>query len=151
MPHAPAPSVAAIGGRPLHAMLVPFPIACLTLTLGADIAYWATGNLMWQHFAEWLLLIALVTGAFAALVGAIDLLVRRPLRRLRIGWIHGIGNLVALGLAVVNSFVHARDGWTGVVPWGIVLSALTVAVMAVTFWLGLSMVFRHGAGVARHG
>ncbi|MGP3698660.1 DUF2231 domain-containing protein [Rhodobacter sp. NSM] len=145
-----APAVAAIGGRPLHAVLVPFPIACLTLTLFADIAYWMTSNLMWQHFAEWLLLAALIFGTFAALVGAIDLLVRRPLRRLRIGWIHGVGNLVVLGLAFLNSLVHARDGWTGVVPWGLVLSALTVIVLAVTGWLGISMVFRHGAGVTRH-
>jgi uncharacterized membrane protein len=48
----------------------------------------------------------------------------------------------------VNNLVHAGDGWTAVVPYGLILSAATVAVMAVTDWLGRSMVYRHGVGVS---
>ena len=51
-------------------------------------------------------------------------------------------------LAILNSLVHAGDGWTSVVPQGLILSALTVLVMIVTVWLGRSMVFRHGMGVS---
>jgi uncharacterized membrane protein len=143
-------AVAAVAGHPVHAALVPFPIVCFTLTLLTDIAYWQTAHLMWQNFSAWLLLAGLVTGGLAALAGAVDLLFRSRVRRMGVAWAHGLGNLVVLLLAVVNSFVHAGDGWTAVVPWGLVLSALTVAVMIVTAWLGRSMVYRHGIGVSRH-
>ena len=141
------PSTAAIAGHPIHAMLVPFPIACFTLTLLTDIAYWRTSYLMWQHFSEWLLLAGLVFGGLAALAGAVDFLSRREVRAQRPAWPHAIGNVVVLILAFINSLVHAGDGWTGVVPWGLILSALTVLLLLVTSWLGGSMVYRHGVGV----
>lgn len=144
------PSTAAIAGHPMHATLVPFPIVCFTLTLLTDIAYWQTSYLMWQHFSEWLLLAGLVFGALAALAGAVDLLFRREVRAQGPAWPHAIGGVVVLCLAFVNSLVHAGDGWTAVVPYGLILSAATVVVMAVTDWLGRSMVFRHGVGVSSY-
>lgn len=150
MPTRSVPSAAAIGGRPIHAILVPFPIACFVLTLAVDIAYWQTGTLMWQRFAEWLLFAGLVTGGLAAVAGLIDAIARRPLRQSHHTWVHGIGNVIVLLLALFNSLVHARDGWTGVVPWGLGLSIATVLVLLVTGWIGLGMVFRHGAGVSDH-
>jgi uncharacterized membrane protein len=142
------PATAAIAGHPIHAALVPFPIACFTLTLLTDVAYWRTSHLMWQEFSSWLLLAGLVGGGLAAAAGAVDLLSRYGIRGMPIAWVHGIGNLLVLGLAFLNSLVHAGDGWTAVVPWGLVLSAATVAVMAVTVWLGRAMVYRHGVGVS---
>jgi uncharacterized membrane protein len=53
-----------------------------------------------------------------------------------------------LALALWNNFIHSRDAWTSVVPTGLVMSALTVALMLVTAWLGSSLVYRHGVGVA---
>jgi uncharacterized membrane protein len=141
------PSAAAIGSRPIHAMLVPFPVTCFTLTLITDITYWQTGDLMWQRFGEWLLFAGLVTGGLASLAGLIDVLARDRLRRSPYPWLHGVGNLVALVLALLNSLVHARDGWTGVVPWGLTLSAVTVLLLLVTGWMGLTMVFKHRVGV----
>lgn len=143
-------STAAIAGHPIHATLVPFPIVCFTLTLLTDIAYWQTSNLMWLHFSEWLLLAGLIFGALAALTGAVDVLFRREVRAPRPAWPHAIGGVIVLALAFVNSLVHAGDGWTAVVPYGLILSAVTVLVMAVTDWLGRSMVFRHGVGVSNH-
>jgi uncharacterized membrane protein len=140
-------ATAAIAGQPIHAILVPFPIVCFTLTLLTDIAYWQTSNLMWKHFSSWLLLAGLVFGALAALVGLIDFLFRRAVRSGRPAWPHAIGGLIVLCLAFVNSFVHAGDGWTGVVPWGLVLSAATVLVLILTDWFGRSLVYRHGVGV----
>ena len=144
------PSTAAIAGHPIHAALVPFPIVCFTLTLATDVAYWRTGELMWQDFSEWLLLTGLVVGGLAAFFGAIDLLARRRVRAQRPAWPHAIGNVIVLALALVNSVVHAGDGWKAVVPWGLTLSALTVVILAVTVWLGRSLVYRHGVGVRVH-
>jgi uncharacterized membrane protein len=140
-------STVAVAGHPVHATLASFPIVCFTLTLLADIAFWRTSNLMWQHFAEWLLLAGLVFGALAALAGAVDFLVRPAVRAPRSAWPHAVGSVIVLVLAIVNSFVHAADGWTGVVPYGLILSAVTVLVMMVSDWFGRAMVFRHGVGV----
>jgi uncharacterized membrane protein len=147
-PHVPAR--AAIAGHPIHATLVPFPIVCFTLALLTDIAFWQTSNLMWQRFSEWLLFAGLVFGGLAALAGAVDFLTRSSVRARPPAWPHAIGNVIVLLLALVNSFVHAGDGWTAVVPYGLILSALTVLAMVITVWLGRAMVYRHGIGVNPH-
>jgi uncharacterized membrane protein len=46
-------------------------------------------------------------------------------------------------------FVHSRDAWTSVVPTGLILSAATVVILMITAWLGGSLVYRYGVGVAR--
>jgi uncharacterized membrane protein len=56
MAHTHPPSTVAVAGQPIHSMIVQFPTVCFTLTLLTDIAYWQTGNLMWQNFSSWLLL-----------------------------------------------------------------------------------------------
>lgn len=140
-------SAAAIGGHPIHVMLVPFPVVCFTLALVTDIIYWQTSNLMWTEFSAWLLLAGIVSGTIAAIFGIIDFVARPGIRNLRAAWLHEIGNAVALILAFFNNLIHARDGWTSVVPWGLTLSALTVAVILVTGWLGASLVHIHGVGV----
>ncbi|MCP3053753.1 DUF2231 domain-containing protein [Aurantimonas sp. LRZ36] len=142
------PSTAAIAGHPIHATLVPFPIVCFTLALFTDIAYWQTSNLMWHHFSAWLLFAGLVFGVLAGLAGAVDFLFSRDVRAQRPAWPHAIGNVIVLGLAFWNTLVHAGDGWTAIVPYGLILSAVTVLLLIVTAWLGRSLVFRYGVGVS---
>jgi uncharacterized membrane protein len=147
-PNFPHPqSTAAIAGHPIHTMLVPFPIVCFTLALLTDIIYWQTSDLMWAEFSAWLLLAGVALGVLAAIFGAVDFLASSEVREQRPAWPHAIGNVIVLVLAFFNNLVHAHDGWTGVVPWGLTLSALTVLVMFVTGWLGASLVHIHGVGV----
>jgi len=141
-------STVTVAGQPIHSMLVQFPVVCFTLALFTDLAYWRTANLMWQNFSSWLLFAGLVFGALAAIAGIIDFLFRSGVRAYRPAWPHAIGSLIVLGLALLNSFVHAGDGWTAVVPWGLVLSAATVIVMIVSDWFGRALVFNHGVGVS---
>jgi uncharacterized membrane protein len=140
-------STASIGGHPLHVMLVPIPIACFVGTLITDIAYWRTLNLQWASFSAWLVSIGVVMAVVAALAGIIDFLGDRRIRSLGAAWVHGIGNALVLLLAIINAFVHSRDGYTSVVPSGLILSALTVLVLLVTGWNGWTMVHRYGVGV----
>jgi uncharacterized membrane protein len=65
-------------------------------------------------------------------------------------WPHAVGSVIVLVLALINSFVHAGDGWTAIVPTGLILSAVTVLVMIVSNWFGRAMVFRYGVGVSNH-
>jgi uncharacterized membrane protein len=59
-----------------------------------------------------------------------------------------LGNILALALSLINAFVHSRDGWTSVVPTGLILSASVVVILLFTGWMGWSMVYRHRVGVA---
>jgi uncharacterized membrane protein len=144
-----SPAFAAIPRHPLHATLVPFPIVCFTLTLLTDIAYWQTSNVMWMQFSQWLLLTGLVFGVVATIAGVVDFLVRREARASRQSWVHAVGGVIVLVLAFFNSLVHTADGWTAVVPYGLILSAATVLVMILTDWFGRALVYRQGVGVSR--
>src|SRR3569832_1517222 len=141
-------STARIGPLPIHPMLLPFPIVCFTGALVTDLAYWKTAEMMWTNISAWLLFVGIVFGVLAGIAGMIDFFTNRLVRRLAPGWIHGVGNLVVLLLALFNNFIHSHDAWTSVVPTGLVLSALTVIVMIITTWLGRSLVYRHHVGVA---
>ncbi|WP_215228617.1 DUF2231 domain-containing protein [Erythrobacter sp. 3-20A1M] len=134
-------------GVPLHAMLVPFPIACFTGALMTDIVYAQTAQVQWTNFSQWFLAFGAIVGAIAGLFGLIDLLAAGRTRPTS-GWFHFALMAVVLILAAFNNFVHARDGWTGVVPTGLTLSAITVAVMIVGGFLGHRMAYRHIGEVA---
>jgi uncharacterized membrane protein len=112
-------------GYPLQLLFVPFPCVSFVLALLTDIAFWATGNLMWQNFSAWLLLTGLVFGGLSIPFALIDLF-RPSTSLLRAGLMASVTYVMALALAVINSLVHAGDGWTAVVPYGLVLSATTV-------------------------
>ena len=135
-------STARIAGHPIHPMLVPFPIVCFVGTLITDITYAITADMQWANFSAWLLLAGLVVSVFAVIAGLVDAIGDRRILRLRPAWIHVLGNLVALALAILNALVHTRDAYTSVVPAGLILSALTVVVLIVTGWVGGQMVYR---------
>ncbi|MCJ8519460.1 putative membrane protein [Pseudorhizobium tarimense] len=121
-------------GFPLRSLFVPFPFVCFTLALLTDITYWQTSYLMWQNFSAWLLFAGLVMGGFGVIAGAIDM-ARRSTRIVGPGWAAAIAYIVVLLLAFLNSLIHAGDGWTAVVPNGLIVSALTVAMILVTILL----------------
>ena len=140
-------STARIAGHPIHPMLVPVPITCFVGALITDIAYWRTADMQWANFSAWLLTAGLIVSIFVVIAGLTDFIGERRIRALPAAWIHGVGNAVALSLAIVNALVHTRDAYTSVVPWGVVLSALTVLFLLVTGWNGWQMVYRHGVGI----
>ena len=142
-------STATIFGHPIHPMLVPFPVAFFIGAFATDIAYSRTANLMWQYFSIWLIVGGLVMGALAAVAGMTDYLGDRRVRAARPATPHMLLNIAAMLLALLNAFVHSRDGWTAVVPTGITLSGIVVALLAVSAWLGGSLSYRYGVGVAR--
>lgn len=141
-------STASIAGHPIHPMLVPIPIVCFVGTWITDIAYWRTANMQWANFSAWLLTAGLIASVFVVIAGVVDFFGDGRIRRLRPAWIHALGNAVALALAILNVFVHSRDGYTSVVPAGLALSTLVVAILLVTGWNGWEMVYRHRVGVS---
>jgi uncharacterized membrane protein len=140
-------STASIFGHPIHVMLVPIPVTCFIGALVSDIAYWQSANMQWANFSAWLLAIGLVVAVFAIIAGLIDVLFSARIRNLQDAWIHAGGNVLVIILEIFNSFVHSRDAYTSVVPAGLILSLLSVLILAVTGWKGWALVHRHGVGV----
>ena len=48
-------STASVAGHPVHAMLIPFPIAFFVATFVCDLVFWRTGNTAWVTGTLWLL------------------------------------------------------------------------------------------------
>jgi uncharacterized membrane protein len=140
-------STASFHDHPLHVMLVPVPIVCFVATLATDIVYWRTAAMLWADVSAWLLVTGLIFSLFAATAGLIDFFGDRRIRELRAAWIHVLGNIAALVLSIFNALIHTRDAYTSVVPSGLILSALVVAILLVTGWNGWTLVYRHGVGV----
>jgi uncharacterized membrane protein len=142
-------STAQIARHPIHPMLVPVPIVCFIGALLTDIMYFATAEMMWADFSAWLLAVGFIIGVLAACAGLVDFFSNRLIRMQAAAWPHLIGNVVVLVLAFFNLLIHTRDAWTSVVPVGLILSIITVLILPITGWLGWTMVYRHGVGVAR--
>lgn len=134
-PHAPHYRSSTIDAYSIYSMMWQFPVVCFTLALLTDIAYVQTSNLMWTEFSSWLLLAGISSGALAVLFGMAAMVGHTS----PIGWPQMSGHVVVLILAFFNNLIHARDGWTSVMPWGLTLSALTVLVIAVTPWLNFAL------------
>jgi uncharacterized membrane protein len=142
-------STAAIAGHPIHPMLVPIPITCFVGTFITDLVYALTANMIWANMSAWLLVAGLFVSIFVVIAGLVDFLNDRRIRDLRAAWIHAVGNGVVLIVSIFNVFVHSRDGYTSVVPMGLILSGTAVLILAITGWNGWAMVYRHGVGVPK--
>jgi FtsP/CotA-like multicopper oxidase with cupredoxin domain len=145
-----APSRAAIAGHPLHAMLIPFPIAFLLGAFGADLAAWWTADPFWARAALWLTGAGVVTGGLAALFGLVDFLTIERARVHTVGWVHALAAGTTLALAAASWLLRLGDP-VAVPPLGLALSALTAAALAVTGWAGGDLPYRHLIGVTGHG
>jgi uncharacterized membrane protein len=139
-------STARLVGHPIHPMLVPFPIAFFVGAFVTDLIYWRVPDAMWETFSIWLIAAGLVMAGFAALAGLIDFVGNKAIRALKPAWPHVLGNVLALLLALINAFVHSRDGYTAVVPTGLILSGLVVVILVFTGWMGSEMVNRYRVG-----
>src|ERR1700723_1006774 len=136
-----------IGGHPIHATLVQFPIVCFVGAFVTDIDYWRSMSFIWETFSVWLLTAGLVGAGLAVIVGLVDFVANRRIRQFRSAWIHVLGNALVIALSLINVLVHSRDGYTAVVPTGIILSGVVVLIMMITMitdWMGA---YRHPIGV----
>src|SRR6266849_4905309 len=131
-------------GRPLHRMLVSFSVAYFAAALATDLAYWQMPDVMWERFSIWLIAAGLIMAGFTTIAYVIDVAGRRRIDRP--AWPRLIGYAVTVLLALTNAFVHSRDGYTAVVPTGLILSALVVLVLLVTASVAAALANRHRIG-----
>lgn len=140
-------STAAVGGHPIHPMLIPFPIAFLVGGFVTDLAYWYTLSAFWAHFSLWLIGAGFVTGIIAAAFGLIDFFTIERAREHSAGWIHFVGNAVVLVLAFITLLLRTADVEGAVLPSGLIVSAVITLLLVVTGWYGGELSYRHKIGV----
>lgn len=140
-------SRAKIFGHPIHQMLIVFPLGLLATSFIFDIVYLATDNGRFADISFWMIAAGLIGGLLAAIFGLIDFLaIPRYTRAKRIGAIHGIGNVIVVGLFIVSWLIR-YDEPTSPGAGPIVLSGIGVGLALVTGWLGGELVDRLAVGV----
>jgi uncharacterized membrane protein len=103
--------------------------ALLIGALATDLLYWRTASMQWETFSIWLLTAGLMLAALAGLALLLDVVLRRAGP---IAWWRFAALAAAALLSFLNAFIHSRDGYTSVVPEGLVLSAIvTVTLLAI--------------------
>jgi len=124
---------------PGQSTLTHFSAAFFTLTLLTDWAYMQSMVLMWRDFSSWLLFVGLMVGGMSVVLWLVGLAVYR----VRVSWAVVALNAAVLAAAFLNSLVHAGDGWTSVVPWGIGLSIATFLLMLVSAALRRRLLYQN--------
>lgn len=139
-------------GHPFHPILVTIPIGAWVASLVFDIASCfirdpgalALGSV-------WLIGIGVIGALLAAMVGFLDLLaIPTGTRAFRTGLLHMTLNLIVTCMYIGNFFWrNGSYGSPNPVPVGpIVLSAVSLAVLTVSGYLGGKLAYRYGVRVA---
>jgi uncharacterized membrane protein len=131
-------------GRPIHKILVSFSAAYFAGALVTDLAYWQMPDVLWERFSIWLITAGLIMAGVATIAYVIDLAGRRQIDRPT--WPRVVGYGIAVLLSLINAFVHSRDGYTAVVPTGLMLSGLVIFVLLLTAWVGMALANRPRVG-----
>src|ERR1700741_788334 len=96
-------SGAKLFGHRIHPMLVVFPLGLFIFALICDVAYLTTRQPSFATVAYWDIVGGILGGLLAAVFGTIDWVgIPRGTRAKAIGLWHGLGNVVVVGLFIVN-------------------------------------------------
>lgn len=141
-------SRAAIGGHPLHPIMIHFPVASLIALVPADAAFLWTGDPFWARAGLWLAGVGAFGGWAASMFGLVDLLFVRRVRRLITAWGHALIAVMMLSMASMNWLMRVSVGAADTVyPWGIAMSVLTAGFIGLAANLGGRLVYEHAVGV----
>lgn len=145
-PPAATKSSMAVGGHPIHPMLVNFPIAFLFAALPSDLAFVWSGDPFWARASVWLLGTGCAMGSFAAIFGTLDFLLVAGVRKYTSSWTHFLLGVTLLAIACANWWMRLPDAAAAILPWGLFMSCLTAGAVAATGWMGGKLVFEHNIG-----
>lgn len=112
----------------LHPLLIGPAAALLIGAFVTDLLYWRTLLSQWETFSIWLITGGLLLAALSGLALLLDVVLRRAGA---IGWWRFAALAAAALLSFLNAFIHSRDGYTAVVPQGLVLSAIVTVILLV--------------------
>jgi uncharacterized membrane protein len=130
-------------GHPVHPMLIVFPLGLLATAVVFDVLYVVTGNGDLATFSFWALAAGLVGGLAAALFGLADWLgIPDGTRAKRIGAMHGVGNLVVVGLFALSFLLRTSSAQYLPDTMPLIFGLLGAAIALFTAWLGGELVYR---------
>jgi uncharacterized membrane protein len=134
-------------------MLILIPAGAFVIVLICDLLFLVTGDEMWWEATPPVLLIGVAGALLAAIPGVIDYvtIVQRHNARI-IGLVHMVLNLLATALFAANGWMRYRAGAPPPDPThgGLVLTLVGNFLIAVSGWLGGTMVYEHHVGVLEH-
>jgi uncharacterized membrane protein len=137
-------------GRPLHPMLVHFPVALYPTSLVFDVlSHLADDGNPFVRGAFTLIVIALVVSVLAVAAGFADFLpIENGTRTWRVAVLHMTLQLVTSGLFLANAVLRGRDLDVTATPTGpIILSLVGLLTLTLGSALGGELVYRHGRRV----
>jgi uncharacterized membrane protein len=134
-------------GHPIHQQLIVFPLGLLGMAVIFDGIGYFTGDPNWTRASFYMIGAGIVTGVLAAVFGLWDYIgIPSGTRAKRIGAVHGIGNLLVVGLFLVSFAMRWPDPAN--TPLSAYLSSGAGFLLALfTGWLGGELVDRLGVGV----
>jgi uncharacterized membrane protein len=137
-------------GHPFHPILVTVPIGAWVMSLVFDVAATSAGEPeVFVKGAFWLIGAGILGAVAAALFGLLDLLtIPRGTPAFRTGLTHMVLNLSVVALFAI-SFALRRghlDEADATVP-AVVISAIALAILGVSGWLGGKLAYRYGVRV----
>jgi uncharacterized membrane protein len=137
---------ATVAEHPIHPMLVPFPIALWIFSLASDLIYlFDFGGPVWKDVALYTMVGGIIGGLAAAIPGYIDYRSVSDPVVVRLAQMHMVINVGLVLLFTLNAGLRVINGPEALVP--VFLSALGVAALAVSGWLGGELVYVQGVAV----
>jgi uncharacterized membrane protein len=134
-------------GHPIHPMLIAFPLGLFPVAVIFDITHWYTQNGRWADISFWLIAAGIIGGLLAAVFGFTDWLkIPAGTRAKAIGLLHGVVNVVVVGLFIV-SWLLRRPNPSAPGTLEIALGIIAVLLALFSGWLGGELVFRLNMGV----
>lgn len=130
-------------GHPIHPMLIVFPLGLLATAVVFDVLYVITEYADLATFSFYGLIAGIIGGLLAAIFGLIDWLkIPKGTRARRIGAIHGVGNVVVVGLFALS--LISRWQQPAYLPslTPLVFGFLGAGLALFTAWLGGELVYR---------
>jgi uncharacterized membrane protein len=139
-------------GHPFHPILVTVPIGAWIASFVFDVASRFAGESdVFAKGSYWLIAIGVLGALIAAVLGLLDLLtIPTKTVAFRTGLTHMALNLAVVALFVVSFLVRMGDiDDPGEVGTGlIILSAVALAALGLSGWLGGKLTYRYGVRVA---
>lgn len=146
-PVEPIMSRAALGGHPLHPMLIHFPVAALIGLVAVDAAWIWTHDPFWARAGLWLAGIGAAGGWAASALGLIDIVFVARIREKITAWCHAVIAVMMLSLATLNWTLRFLPDAEASGAWVFYLSVLTAGLIALAAYLGGRLVYEHAVGV----
>jgi uncharacterized membrane protein len=136
-------------GHSIHQMLIVFPLGLLATAVIFDIIGFIISGTQWVEISFWLITLGIISGLVAAVFGLADwTIIPAGTRAKRVGTLHGLGNVVVVGLFAVSWILRLLQPGhqPGVVAF--ICSFAGAGLALITGWLGGELVARLGVGVS---